>query len=78
MSKETVGEVEFTKDEVKFFNDEFGLTMDQIDALSDDEYEKLWLRVGCIEADEEYDDEGYPKTKRAKLACSIVDKMYTD
>lgn len=68
----------FTEDEVKFFYDEFGLTMDQIEALSDEEYEKLWLAVGCIEGYEEYDEYGYPATKRAKIACSIVDKMYTD
>ncbi len=78
MNQENEGEVEFTEDELKFFYDEFGLTLDQIDALSDKEYERLWMRVGGIEANEEYDEYGYPKTKRAKLACSIVDKMYVD
>ncbi len=78
MNQENEGEVEFTEDELKFFYDEFGLTLDQIDALSDEEYERLWMRVGGIEANEEYDEYGYPKTKRAKLACSIVDKMYVD
>lgn len=78
MGKENKESFGFTKDEIKFFFDEFGLTLNQIKSLSDEEYEKLWMRVGGIEANEEYDEYGYPKTKRAKLACSIVDKMYGD
>ena len=69
---------EVTKEEIQFMYDEFGLTPDDINAMNDDEYWALFLDVLEIEALEEYDDEGYPKTKRAKLACSIVDKMYTD
>ncbi len=69
---------EITEEEIQFMYDEFGLTPDDINAMNDDEYMKLFMDVAEIEAFEEYDGYGYPKTKRAKLACSIVDKMYTD
>ena len=71
-------EKEITDEERQFMLDEFGLTPDAIDAMNEDEYWALFMDVAEIEAFEGYDEEGYPKTKRAKLACSIVDKMYTD
>lgn len=66
-----------TDEDRQFMLDEFNLTGQQIRAMSDEEYEELFLKVLEIEADESMkaEETGNPFSERGKRAASIVDKM---
>lgn len=66
-----------TDEDRQFMLDEFNLTGQQIRAMSDEEYEELFLKVLEIEADEsmKVEETGNPFSERGERAASIVDKM---
>lgn len=69
---------EITKEDIQFMYDEFGLTPDDINAMNEKEYRRLFIRVLDIEGDENVKCDGKPMSERGKRATSILEKMYTD
>jgi hypothetical protein len=65
-----------SKEALDFMKEEFGLTREQILKLSDEEYEELFYKVLCIEADENVKCDGKPLSRRGKLAGEILSIMY--
>lgn len=65
-----------TEEQRKFMLDEFGLTGEQINKLSDKEYDQLFNDVLCIEGEENYKCEGKTLSKRGRIAGEILSIMY--
>ena len=67
-----MNELEITDEQLEFLNREFGLTLDDLNALDDDGLEKLYNDCANIEIKESMDhpDE---ETERCRIAADIVD-----
>jgi hypothetical protein len=67
---------EITKEDIQFMYDEIGLTPDDINAMNEEEYRDLFIRVLEIEGDENVKCDGKPMSERGKRATAILEKMY--
>jgi hypothetical protein len=67
-------EMEITEEQLKFLTEEFGLTLEDLNDLDDDGWEKVYNDCANIEIKESMDhpDE---ETERCRIASEIVDLL---
>jgi hypothetical protein len=72
-------DVKFSEDEEKFLKSEFGLTVEQVFAMSEDELDNLYDNCCQIEIDEActaIDDGDRELSERGKSAVRLVDLIH--
>ena len=67
-------EMEITEEQLKFLTEEFGLTLEDLNDLDEDGWEKVYNDCANIEIKEsmEHPDE---ETERCRIASEIVDML---
>lgn len=63
------------QEQLDFLKSEFGLTLDNLNAMDDDALEDLYEKCAAIEIEEVAKAPDGPETERLRLAASMVDLL---
>lgn len=70
-----VGELVISEEQMDFLNKEFGLTLEALNRMNDDDFEELYNKCAGIEIEEVMKNPDGPDSERCRIASDIVDLL---